>query len=199
MTPVEAPNQNEPDSYSWDLLKTVDPDRASKVHKNDQYRINRALDMYYCYGIKPSTIKNSFSPPGAMHILHITREKYELDELVKQRTQQMFEQGLENEVESLIKSGWEDFLIQKKLIGYDDIIDALKIRSNYDQEWVMKKIIQRTIDYQKRQKVFWKMLEKKLSNEKNETQKPVTWEEWNLTFADLDLYLNQLKQSIHNS
>lgn len=147
----------------WNQLKSIDPDRAEALSPHDRYRIERALTIWHATGIKPSTYKPQYNPIAAAYsVLFLSRDRTKLYERINQRTDVMIQQGWIQEVEPLIHSKWEEFLQEKKLIGYDDIIKYLKKNDMKSIPKLKEIIAQKTRNYAKRQFTYWRMLQEKL-------------------------------------
>lgn len=141
----------------WDKLYHIDPQRAVKIAKGDTYRIQRALEIWETTGKKPSAFLPKFDFPSNFLLLCITRERKELYERIDKRLAQMLDDGWIHEVENLRSTTWWNFLKEKKIIGYDVIIDYLeKKESERDILQVIAKIQKKTKNYAKRQITFWK-------------------------------------------
>lgn len=186
----------------WQKLKMLDPERAAHIHEHDRYRIIRALTIYAQTGLLPSTFTPVYSPVGQALILYLTREKQELYTRIEHRIDQMFDAGWLKEVDKL-SPAWRDFICQKKIIGYPEIIEYLtkkysekyKGESNTQEQLDMLKAIiaQRTKAYAKRQQTFWRSFKQQLSAvDKCPYAQEI--QEINLTFTDLGLYTKQLEQ-----
>jgi tRNA dimethylallyltransferase len=105
-------------------LRTVDPDSADRLHKNDIYRIIRALEVYEKTG-RPITyfqsIKTETDCRVEMFGLTMSREK--LYERIEQRIDCMLEAGFADEVSSLLKRGYSPELASMKGLGYKHLSD----------------------------------------------------------------------------
>ncbi len=203
--PLQAESADEHESFShkttfelWEDLYTVDPDRAQKIHKNDAYRIKRALMIWYATGKKPSQHVTTYEPlSDNFQLLFLTRNRTELYERIDERVKQMMQQGWLQEVQALAHTDWEIFLRTKKLIGYNELLDYCAHGDNSASrlDEVVTDIQQRTRHYAKRQGTFWRMLEKELKHAveaANQHNGQVIIEQINLTLLDVDLYLKQL-------
>lgn len=180
---------------TWEELYAIDPQRAQEVHKNDQYRIDRALAIWRETGIKPSEYVPAFDPPGNALILFLTRNTSELKERIYQRTNQMLDHGFVQEVEGL-DVAWRDFLRKKNIIGYGEVLDYLESdQTQADFDTMKETIFYKTCQYAKRQRTFWRMLEKKLAQEEDSSTS-LDCRVINLTLTRLDLYIKQLLKSI---
>lgn len=148
----------------WQTLKKRDPKRADEIYQQDRYRIERALALLN-KGSKPSECVPEYEAINADVLLcFLNRPRTELYERINQRTHVMFEQGWMQEVEPLMNTPWQDFLMRKKLIGYNDIITYLDTdRTEQDRVYLYTSIQKKTRNYAKRQLTFWRML-KKLMN-----------------------------------
>ena len=148
----------------WNLLYQHDPKRAQELIIQDRYRIMRALELVQ-KGVKPSSVAPEYVPfPADVLVLFLSRPREELYQRINDRTETMMQQGWIDEVKPLLGTTWEPFLLRKKLLGYNDIIDYLKLDNptpdNY--EHLIVTIQQKTRNYAKRQCTFWRMLKKVL-------------------------------------
>ena len=149
----------------WGELNAVDPKRAAEIKKQDRYRIERALDIWYSLGVMPSLYKPTFDPVAPASFIVVTRDIEELYTLINDRVSKMFKMGWIDEVKTLSHE-WHEFLLKKKLIGYDDIVRYLRgeISSHED---LIAIIQQKTRNYAKRQLTFNRMLTKKFEERCN--------------------------------
>jgi len=151
---------------NWQELHKLDPDRALKIHQNDTYRIARALQLLNQQTIKPSQLQPIFNPPeGDCLIVFLTRDRQQLYQRINARTVEMLAGGWIEEVEKIQGTAWQNFLYQKKLIGYTEILEYLKKGDLSDkaQKDMTQKISQKTRHYAKRQETFWSMFKKLLT------------------------------------
>jgi tRNA dimethylallyltransferase len=194
---VATPISVEKGDFSWERLNEIDPERAKKIHKNDHYRIERALTLWEETGTLPSELVPVYKPLVPFHCLFLTRERDDLYQRIDQRVFQMIEEGWIEEVASLRSTSWESFLKKKKIIGYDIILEYLnKGIAESKKDELIEKIQKKTRNYAKRQMIFFKMLAKKfeeVSSQKVDlNEAKVDWV--NLTLAPVDLYIKQLLQ-----
>ena len=124
----------------YNELKSIDPVSASKIHQNDSYRICRALEIYYLSG-KTRTdfaIEPKLRSQYDFIFLVLEPPRKLLYERINKRVDLMLEQGLEEEVHSLIKAGYTKDMPGLKAIGYHEwfeypergqIIEAIKHNS----------------------------------------------------------------------
>ena len=151
---------NDSTDQLWLRLKEIDPQRAKEIDCHDRYRIERALDIWFESQVLPSHYKPTFSPlTKKASFIVLTRDKEDLYERINVRVQQMFDEGWIGEVKGLSPE-WHAFLLQKKIIGYDDIINFLNGKIVSKDELIAL-IQQKTRNYAKRQLTFNRMLIKK--------------------------------------
>lgn len=141
-------------------LENIDPERAQYIHPNDRYRIERALFLWKKTLLKPSELKPKFEPVGSCFFYFVTRDREELRSRIEERVGKMLAAGWIDEVKNLNDS-WKQFLLKKKLIGYPDIIEYLKVKDG-DQENLTRNIGFKTAQYAKRQITFWRSFHKQL-------------------------------------
>lgn len=176
----------------WQQLYEIDSDRALKIDKNDVYRIKRALQIWYESGIKPSLYGSQYKPLGKSLVTFVTRERGELYQRIDERVLTMFEQGWVAETASLSPE-WRSFLLEKKLLGYPEIIHLCEKKSHMSQEAIIQLIQQKTRNYAKRQITFWRSLKESIEKQ-GDTH--VQCEELDLTLSSVDLYLNHIQHII---
>jgi tRNA dimethylallyltransferase len=185
---------------TWQELHKLDPDRAAQIHQHDTYRIARALQLIKQQSVKPSLLQPVFNPlEGDCLIVFLTRDRQQLYERINRRTKKMFADGWIQEVQKIQGTVWQDFLYQKKLIGYTEILEYLKkgdLRHKVQEEMI-EKIAQKTRHYAKRQKTFWAMFKNLLSPYLVGTQSTII--EINLTKDEQALELTEIiKTFFHN-
>lgn len=170
--PANAPISDESEHYGhldpknlWAHLYDIDPTRARSIDPHDVYRIKRALDIWYSTGIKPSAYKPQFQPIAPFFLFFLRRSREELYARIDKRVIQMFDAGWESEVRQLMNSTWASFIKEKKIIGYDDILDYLHSHQTAkEKDALIKKIETKTRNYAKRQFTFWRSLQKDLQD-----------------------------------
>ena len=181
------------DQQLWDELYAVDPVRANQIHKNDRYRVERALTIWYTTGKKASEQAPEYMPIDTrVTIIYITREREELYGRINQRVDEMMNAGWLEEVKKLQGTAWERFLHEKKIIGYDDLLNYLS--GSTTLEHAIQSTKTKSRNYAKRQLTFWRMLEKSLSSANTQSAHPIqlTLQTLNLTLDNLELYIKQL-------
>jgi len=106
----------------YDELKKVDPESAAKIHINDAYRICRALEVYYISGKTRTSyqIEQKLRDNFNFIFIVLEPEREVLYERIRLRVDQMFEQGLEKEIESLKAAGYTKDSPGLKAIGYSE-------------------------------------------------------------------------------
>ncbi len=184
----------------WQKLHAIDPDRAKVLHKNDRYRIERALRLWYETGVQPSLCKPLFEPPGRGVLYYLNRDREELHERINARTDLMVEQGWLEEVRNLPEE-WHEFLLTKKLIGYPEIIkylheQELGVLPDDAEEQLLTRIRQKTRGYAKRQVTFWKRLKKRLQESDPEGNYLLKIEEVNLTLSPHNVYIDHITREL---
>ena len=132
-------------------LKIVDPLSARKININDEYRICRALEVFYTSGKPLSSYALPDVPRSQYEFLTIilNRDKDDLYRRIDLRVEKMFEEGLAEEIEKLKSMGYTKNTPAMKAIGYSEFfIDGLSV----DQ--VKEKIKNDSHHYAKKQYTF---------------------------------------------
>ncbi len=113
-------------------LKTVDPESASKIDINDEFRVVRALEIFYLTG----KVRSEFSQSETLREKYdfltfiLERDRKELYQRIEDRVDQMFSDGLAREVSSLIRDGAESEMPGMKAIGYREWFNYLDEKSD---------------------------------------------------------------------
>ena len=107
-------------------LRRIDPAAAEKLHLRDEKRIIRALEVYYTTGetitdhdARTKTIPDRYE---AYYIGLTYSDRQMLRRRIDQRVDMMVEQGLLQEVESLLRSGLPREATSLQAIGYKQFL-----------------------------------------------------------------------------
>ncbi|MCF0237005.1 MAG: tRNA (adenosine(37)-N6)-dimethylallyltransferase MiaA [Sphaerochaetaceae bacterium] len=151
-------------------LKEVDPQSGERINVNDAYRISRALEVYKASGKPLSSFKVPTIPRNNMNalIIGLYRNKETLDTRIKQRVKLMFDEGIVNEIASLISIGANPSWQSMQGIGYKEFLDVVwtgnkeesldKLFNLKDKELqiIGERIVLNSVHYAKRQMTFFK-------------------------------------------
>ena len=148
----------------WDILNKIDSKRAGELHPNDIYRITRALKIWLETGKKPSEYKPEYDPKFNSIFIFMFPKKTTLDNRINKRTIEMIKKdGWLKETKNIMGTKWEDFLKNKSLIGYPEIIEWIKKGEKKEEvNNLIQDISCKTRQYAKRQKTFWKTFKQSL-------------------------------------
>lgn len=194
--------EEQPAEDLWTQLNEIDPDRAEKIDSHDHYRLVRALAIWHTQGQKPSDFQQIFNPIAPFYFISLTRDRDQLYEMIDQRVGIMMDAGWLDEVRPLLDDAqWTDFLLKKKMIGYDLLAQyLLGYQSEQSLDEIITLICQRTRNYAKRQITFLKKLVINIKKDQLHYQnieiQSSSIEECNLTLCDLSLYIKQLSERI---
>lgn len=136
------------------LLAAVDPESAEKLHENDVKRVIRALEIYELTGKKKSEQNDREEPRFDYRAYAIDWQRDRLYERIDRRVEQMFDDGLVEEVQSLLLDGVTGESQCMQAIGYKEIYDGLQ--KNLSLSQMKEKIQKNTRNYAKRQLTFFK-------------------------------------------
>ena len=136
-----------------DYLKEIDPEQADIIHENNRKRVLRAIEIYESTGESKSSLidkqEHKLLYDAKFFVRDLDRE--ELYECINKRVDEMFKEGLVDEVKRLI-SKYDSNLNCFQAIGYKEIIDCL--RCNGSLEDAKELVIQHTRNYAKRQMTY---------------------------------------------
>jgi tRNA dimethylallyltransferase len=137
-------------------LATLDPAAAAAIPKENVRRVIRALEVIEITG-KPFTAnlprEGSTKYPRALHF-GLTMNRELLDSRVERRVDRMFESGLTDEVESLIKQGLLAGKTARAALGYAQVIQALAGEISIDEAISQTKLATR--QYIRRQETWFR-------------------------------------------
>ena len=141
----------------YDLLKSLDEKALETIHKNNRKRVIRAIQIARTHQMnKSDSIDNQehkLIVNDEIKFIFINPNREELYARINQRVDEMFENGLINEVKCLLKD-YQLSLTAKAAIGYKEVIDYLDNKYSLDE---CKELIKkRTRNYAKRQVTFFK-------------------------------------------
>ena len=140
-----------------DMLSEFDPLSAKKLHPNNLKRIIRAIEFYKVSGIPISEhqhmTKLKESRYNAVEFI-IDRERYELYDRINRRVDIMMDEGLADEVKTLIDRGYSPELNSMQGIGYKELIAYFNGKSTLDE--AVDAIKQNSRRYAKRQLTWFR-------------------------------------------
>jgi tRNA dimethylallyltransferase len=125
---LRAQAQREGLTRLHEALRRIDPEAAGRIDPNDAKRIIRALEVYQLTGKPISSFQKQFDAERPMHdwtILGLRREKAEESRRMNARVKKMIDQGLVEEVRSLVAEEKPLSRQARCAIGYAEIIEHL--------------------------------------------------------------------------
>lgn len=143
----------------WQRLYEIDPESAEAIHKNNVRRVLRAIEIYETTGKTKSYFdKLSQQKNTEISVGMITLDFHNRDNLysrVDGRVDEMFSEGLVDEVKSLYDAGLlRDEYTAAQAIGYKEIISALRGEISLDEARELIKLSTRR--YAKRQLTWFR-------------------------------------------
>ena len=143
-------------SFLHNKLRKIDPVAAAKIHPNDTKRIIRALEVYQITGKPISQLwkgrKGLNREKYDIRIFGLNKDREELYRDINRRVEDMFTQGLLNEVKTALTS--KPSLTCRQAIGIKEIQGYLE--GKYDLEYAKELIKKNTRNYAKRQLTWFR-------------------------------------------
>lgn len=142
----------------YDLLKQVDMKATETIHMNNRKRVIRALQIARTHKTNKSENIDQqehkfFFKDEDIRFYFINPNREELYANINTRVDQMFDNGLVEEVKELLNK-YDLSLTAKAAIGYKEVIDYLENKCSLEE---CKELIKkRTRNYAKRQVTFFK-------------------------------------------
>ena len=143
--------------YVHALLREKDPESAEKLHYNDVKRVIRALEIFDVTGKAKSAQQDKPISRFDFTAVSIDFPRETLYERINIRVEQMFENGLVDEVETLIKQGITSDMQCMQGIGYKEILEGKQ--KSWGLSEIKELIKKNTKNYAKRQITFFKRMQ----------------------------------------
>lgn len=142
-------------------LTRIDPQAAARIHPNNGHRIVRALEVCYTAQQPISEIQREKRDPAPFTWIKygLTMERQALYDRINRRVDDMFGQGLLDEVKKIIEMGYSTTLNALNSVGYKEVIAHLN--GELDLESCKALIKRNSRRYAKRQ-LTWFRSEKDL-------------------------------------
>jgi len=109
----------------YEKLAVLDPDACSFIYPTNVRRTIRALEVILFTGEKFSAQRKKTPPENDFWIIGLSRPRQELYERVDRRIEKMFEDGLIEEVATLMQKGYGPDLPSMSAIGYREVAQYL--------------------------------------------------------------------------
>ncbi len=147
----------------YQLLEKCDPEAWEKIGKRDSTRTIRALEVFYSTGKSMSSLQSS-KPPD-WNLIELGLDPINLNERIAIRTQNLFDNGLIEETNQLIKKYGEEISLLQT-IGYKESLGV--IHGHYSLQEAIESTTQRTNKFAKKQRTWFRRQHSpKWLNEKN--------------------------------
>ncbi len=136
-----------------DLLTSLDPASAQRLHPHDVRRVIRAIEVSRITGIPFSMQPNREEPsPWDWRVVSTAMPREELYRRINSRVDRMMEAGLAREVEELLREGVSSECQSMAGLGYKEMVPCL--RGEYSLQEAADRIRLGTRHYAKRQMTF---------------------------------------------
>jgi tRNA dimethylallyltransferase len=139
------------EGYLYKLLTKNFPIRAAKIHPHDYQRILRALEMKEDLVL---STKSEWESPYDLSIYGLTMDRKTLYQRIEKRVDQMFQNGLVEEVRSLLQTGYKKDGNAMSALGYKEII--LYLNGDCNLEYAKELLKKNTRHFAKRQNTWFK-------------------------------------------
>lgn len=155
---VRSEIDREAGRYGWAtmhrVLSEIDPAAAARIHSNDPQRIQRALEVYRVSGQTMTDLRarsrKETLPFDVIKLIVAPRERTALHRRIEQRFSMMLEQGLIEEVETLLeRKVLSEEMPSIRSVGYRQVWGYLQGR--YDKKAMIDRAVVATRQLAKRQ------------------------------------------------
>lgn len=118
--------------WLYDKLNSLDPEAAANIDLRNVRRTIRALEVILTTGRKFSELRGQGQSPYHLITIGLSRPRPELYARIDARIEEMFKQGLLDEVKSLLSKGYSPELPTISAIGYRECVKVI------DGHWGME-------------------------------------------------------------
>lgn len=133
---LEAEAQEQGKEALYQKLLAVDPITAAGIHPNNLKRVIRAYEIYMVTG-KPKSYFDAMAAkeelPYTYVMMGILMDRAQLYERINRRIDIMVENGLIDEIRTLLDKGYTEDLISMKAIGYKEIFPYIRGEMSLDE------------------------------------------------------------------
>jgi len=141
-------------SFLFAKLGEVDKISAAKIEPTDKRRIIRALEVYYSSGRPISEYQTQWGKKKDVKVIGITRERADLYDRINERVDEMFKNGLVDEVKRLEELGLRSNKTAGQALGYKELLEYLDGKCGLEEA---KELIKtHTRQYAKRQLTWFR-------------------------------------------
>ena len=141
--------------YLHDLLREVDEKSAQDIHANNVKRVIRALEYFHQTGEKISEHneeqRKKVSPYNFSYFV-LNDERAHLYERINLRVDQMINEGLVSEVQSLKEKGYTRDMVSMQGLGYKEMFDYLDNKCSLEEA---VEIIKRDTRHFAKRQITW--------------------------------------------
>lgn len=141
--------------YLHDLLREVDEKSAQDIHANNVKRVIRALEYFHQTGEKISEHneeqRKKVSPYNFSYFV-LNDERAHLYEKINLRVDQMINEGLVREVQSLKEKGYTRDMVSMQGLGYKEMLDYLDNKCSLEEA---VEIIKRDTRHFAKRQITW--------------------------------------------
>lgn len=141
----------------YERLRQVDPAAAKRIHPNDLKRIIRALEVYEITGRQISSFHTHFRSGKYRHdwkFFCLQRDKEDNSRRINQRVKRMIDEGLMDEIKSLLAEPKGLSRQAAQAVGYAEIIEHLQGKISLED--AVEKIKINTRRLAKRQRTWFR-------------------------------------------
>ncbi len=139
-------------------LLEVDPQSAERLHPNDRYRMERALEIHALTGRSMSEQARDFTPRPVLdlrlRVFHLQWPRWTLHARIARRAEAWLDGGWIEETRGLLAQGWSPDSPGLRILGYREIVDHLAGR--IDRRALEERVVIETRRYARRQETWFR-------------------------------------------
>lgn len=149
--------------YLWEMLNKIDSEYALSIHPNSHHAVIRALEIFEKTGQSKQVLRKKKEPLyDTLFLTPYSGDRAWLYARINARIEEMFAQGLVEEVQGILDRGYAPDCFGLNTIGYKETIEMLE--GKIDLETCKDRVKQGNRNYAKRQMTWFRKYPKTTEN-----------------------------------
>lgn len=141
-------------------LRAADPESSERLHPNDRYRIERALEIHALSGRPFSELQREFVPHPVLglelRLHHLQLPRWQLHGRIVRRARTWLQGDWIEETQRLLDAGWAPDCPGLHILGYREIVAHLQ--DPMEPERLEEKVVVATRRYARQQETWFRKL-----------------------------------------
>jgi tRNA dimethylallyltransferase len=142
-------------------LEAIDPASAERIHENDRYRTERALELHRLTGRTPTELAATFQPRPVhgcqVQVWHLSPPRDVLHRRIAARAARWLKGAWQDEVQGLLDEGLAEDCPGLSILGYREVVGFLRGRLHADA--LQERVVTATRQYARQQEIWFRKVD----------------------------------------